>query len=186
MRCSLLSAAMLLAGGAAVAAQAPIYNVGRPPTARELAAAGRPMNPDGSELPPGSGTAAQGARIFQLRGCAGCHGPTGTEGPAPNLAAPSSSPFSVARTHVVDWPFAPLIWSWINLAMPLNQQGFLTTDEVYSLTAYVLSRNGIIQEDDVMDAKSLAKVQMPNRGAYTPPVEWKPGLKRPFPAPSGR
>jgi cytochrome c len=80
-------------------------------------------------------------------------------------------------------PFAPLLWSWINKAMPLNQQGYLTSDEVYSLTAYLLYRNGIIQEGDVMDAKTLPQVQMPNRKAYVPPpyTEWKPGLLRLFP-----
>ena len=64
--------------------------------------------------------------------------------------------------------------------MPLNQHGFLTPDEVYRLTAYVLYRNDIIQEDDVMDAKSLPQVRMPKRDAYVPPPfsEWKPGLRQ--------
>ena len=62
--------------------------------------------------------------------------------------------------------FAPQIWSWINKAMPLNRAGFLTANEIYSLTAYLLYRNSIIEEGDVMDARSLPRVQMPNRGAY--------------------
>jgi len=76
-------------------------------------------------------------------------------------------------------PFAPILWSWINVAMPLQQQGYLTPDEVYSLTAYLLHRNGIIKEGDVMDAQSLPRVQMPNRDGYVPPPfsEWKPGLR---------
>ena len=67
----------------------------------------------------------------------------------------------------------------LRLAMPLHQQGYLTPDEVYSLTAYLLHRNGIIKEGDVMDAQSLPKVQMPNRDGYVPPpfTEWKPGLR---------
>jgi cytochrome c len=61
--------------------------------------------------------------------------------------------------------------------MPLNQQGYLTSDEVYSLTAYLLYRNGITQEGDVMDAKSLPQVQMPGRDTHVPPPfsEWKLG-----------
>ena len=80
---------------------------------------------------------------------------------------------------IENFPFAPLIWSWINQAMPLNQHGFLTADEVYRLTAYLLFRNNIIQEDDVMDAKSLPQVRMPRRNDYAPPPfsEWKPGLR---------
>jgi cytochrome c len=79
--------------------------------------------------------------------------------------------------------FAPQIWSWINQGMPLNQ-GFLTADEVYSLTAYLLHRNGIIEEDDILDADSLPDVRMPARGtfAYTPDhpafAEWTPGMPR--------
>jgi cytochrome c len=44
-----------------------------------------------------------------------------------------------------------------------------STDEVYALTAFLLYQNRIIQESDVLDAKSLPKIQMPNRGAYAPP-----------------
>ena len=81
---------------------------------------------------------------------------------------------------IVNFPFAPLIFSVIRQAMPLDRQGYLTADEVYSLTAYLLQRNDIIQEDDVMDAKSLPQVRMPSRDSYAPPPfsEWKPGMRR--------
>ena len=78
------------------------------------------------------------------------------------------------------WPFAPSIWDFIRRAMPYNRPGRLTADEVYALTAFLLFRNGIIQEDDVMDAKSLPKVQMPHRGEYKVPEPWKPGTRRGF------
>ena len=66
--------------------------------------------------------------------------------------------------------------------MPLNQEGSLRADEVYSLDAFLLFKNGIIQETDVIDAKSLPQVKMPNRDGYKPPpiTEWKPGMPRPF------
>jgi hypothetical protein len=67
------------------------------------------------------------------------------------------------------WPFATTIWDYIHRAMPQNQEGTLRADEVYALTAFLLYRNGIIQESDVMDAKSLPKVQMPNRNGFIPP-----------------
>ena len=56
----------------------------------------------------------------------------------------------------------------------------LSPDEVYSLTAYLLYRGGIIQEGDVMDADSLPQVRMPNRDSYAAPpfLEWKPGLRQ--------
>ena len=88
--------------------------------------------------------------------------PDGTEGPANELVGgepcPSSSYFPI-----VYWPYATMIWDFIHRAMPYDRPGRLTADEAYALTAFLLFRNGIIQEDDVMDAKSLPKVQMPHR-----------------------
>ena len=50
--------------------------------------------------------------------------------------------------------------------MPLQRRGYLKPDELYSVTAYLLHLNGIIAETDVMDAKTLPQVQMPNRKGY--------------------
>jgi mono/diheme cytochrome c family protein len=193
MRFSLFLPAMILVYSMVAGAQAPTYKLGRSPTPEELRPQDATVGPDGAELPPGSGTAAQGATTFIARRCSNCHGPTGAEGPAPHLTGPRPTAASMASDHgdehseatwmgrgIVNFPFAPLIWSWINQAMPLNQHGFLTADEVYRLTAYLLFRNNIIQEDDVMDAKSLPQVQMPRRNDYSPPPfsEWKPGLRQ--------
>jgi len=62
--------------------------------------------------------------------------------------------------------------------MPLNREGTLTADEVYALTAYLLYINDVIPEDEVLDAQSLPKVKMPNRDAFAPLPEWKPGMPR--------
>jgi cytochrome c len=197
MRCNLLLWAILLACGGVAAAQVSTYNLGRPPSEQELRRADSLIAPDGEGLPPGSGTAKQGEVIYLTRGCAQCHGSTGTEGPAPPLVRSPAPPARSARAETpshedhpggkpaagretFNWPFAPLLWSWINVGMPLNRHGHLTPDEVYSLTAYVLHRNGVIEQEDVMDAKSLPKVQMPNRAGYVPPPSsewWKPEVR---------
>ncbi len=80
-------------------------------------------------------------------------------------------------------PFATTIFSFISRSMPVHQEGSLSADEVYAVTAFLLYRNGIIQENDVLDAESLPKVQMPNRDKWTlPPLaQWKPGMPRPSP-----
>ena len=190
-RCSVLVSALVAAGSIAVGAQGLTYKLGRPATEHELRPADAAIRPDGQGLPPGRGTAEQGAVVFTLRGCGGCHGPTGAEGPAPILVA-SRERGLAGRTPshegvggfsgrgIRNWPFAPLIWSFINRSMPLNQQGYLTPNEVYSLVAFLLERNDIIKKDEVMDAKSLAQVQMPGRVNYvTPPWEvWTPGLRQ--------
>jgi len=158
-------------------AQTPTYkNLGRTPNAEEIRAWDIAIGPAGKELPPGSGTSQEGAKVFAQR-CAYCHGPTGAEGPS----IPGSTnlwPYEGSRGRVVPsllggkakplqglWqsPFATTLWDWINRAKPTGGEGSLTTDEVYALSAFLLYRNGIIQESDVMDAKSLPKVQMPNR-----------------------
>ncbi len=62
-----------------------------------------------------------------------------------------------------------------------DRAGTLSDEEVYGLTALLLFRNGIIAEEDVMDANSLPQVVMPNRDRYTvPPEDWQPGRPRPW------
>ena len=67
------------------------------------------------------------------------------------------------------WPYATTVWDYINRAMPFDKPGSLAHDEVYALTAYLLSANKIIGENDVIDAQSLPKVKMPNAGGFTSP-----------------
>ena len=142
-----------------VAAQTPTYpNVGRAPTQKEIRDWDIIISRDGKELPPGSGTAKQGAVVFLGRGCSMCHGPTGSEGPAPRLVADEKTREGGMREQ----PYATIVWDFIHRGMPMRQEGLLTPNEVYAVTAYLLYRNGIIREDEVMDAKTLPKVQMPH------------------------
>jgi hypothetical protein len=162
---------MALAACAVVCAQAPSYNnVGRSPTKEEIQVWDISIGPEGRELPPGSGTAKQGAEIFAKK-CAACHGATAEGSPlAPRLLGGRgtiNTPQPV-RTIGSYWPFATTVWDYINRAMPQGQGGSLSANEVYALTAFVLFRNDIVKEGDVMDAKSLPKVQMPNRNGFVP------------------
>ena len=151
--------------------------LGRPPNAREVAAWDISIGPDGKELPAGSGNATQGNLAFTQRAYSTCHGPTGKEGPAPVLVGGKAG-YDESYFPIVQWPFATMIWDFIHRAMPYDKPGRLTPDEAYALTAFLLYRNNIIQEDDVMDAKSLPKVQMPHRAEYKAPEPWTPGTPR--------
>ena len=71
------------------------------------------------------------------------------------------------RTIGSFWQYAPTLWSYIRRAQPYDHPGSLTPDQVYAVTAYLLHRNGIIGEQDVMDAH-LPRVQMPNRDGFVP------------------
>ena len=76
---------------------------------------------------------------------------------------------------------ATAVWDFINRSMPPKAEGTLSANEVYALTAFLLFQNGIIRENDVLDAKSLPQVQMPNRDGFLPAKpEWKPRTPRPF------
>ena len=77
-------------------------------------------------------------------------------------------------------PYATTIWDYINRGMPFGKEGSLKSNEVYAVTAYLLFKNGIIPEDQALDAKSLPQVKMPNHDGYALP-EWKHGTPRPFP-----
>jgi cytochrome c len=70
------------------------------------------------------------------------------------------------RTVGSYWPYATTIWDYVNRAMPFKNPGVLSHDQVYAVTAYVLFLNGLVSENAVMDAKSLPKVQMPNRNGF--------------------
>ncbi len=171
MRCflKLILPVIALATHAAALAQGPTYNLGRTPTTEESRTCCIPITPDGQGLPPGSGTAEQGAPIFAQK-CAACHGATGREGPWDVLVAEGTE---ALRGRL----FATTIWDFINRYMPpvkrtaWNQGGLLSPDEVYALTALLLYQNRIIQETEVMNAQSLPKVQMPERDAFTRALE---------------
>jgi mono/diheme cytochrome c family protein len=170
---------VLLIGGSALA-QSPTYGVGRTPSAEEIRAWDISIGPAGEELPPGRGTARDGAPVFKQK-CAVCHGATGTGGPAPILkgkADPDLDTWERGRILPIRSPFATTVWDYINRAMPLNREGTLTADEVYSLTAYLLFINDVIQENEVLDDKSLPKVKMPIGNDYALLPEWKSRMPR--------
>jgi cytochrome c len=61
------------------------------------------------------------------------------------------------------------VFDYIRRAMPFNAPRSLSDDEVYALTAYILALNKLIGEQDVMDAKTLPRVKMPNRDNFIIP-----------------
>ena len=172
---------MLVLTGASVRAQSPTYGVGRTPTAEELRAWDISIGPTGDELPPGRGSAKEGAQIYRAK-CAACHGATGIGGSAPILKSRQGKDVQLwARGRILPLrsPFPTLVWDYINRAMPLNREGTLTADEVYALTAFLLYINEVIpSEDQILDAQSLPKVKMPIGDAYAALPDWKPRTPR--------
>lgn len=166
----LLLPAMILVMSAAALGQSPTYKLGKTPSADEIKAVDIDVSPTGKGLPPGSGNANDGAKIFAVR-CAKCHGPTGEERLYMGFCCPTRGLVSRTgpnNTPSPSWAFSSMIWDRINREMPRFEEGTLSTNDVYALTAVLLYWNGVIQGTDVMDATSLPKVQMPNRKTFIP------------------
>jgi mono/diheme cytochrome c family protein len=128
------------------------------------------IGPDGAGLPPGRGTAAQGEAVYAAK-CQACHGEKGAGRPNDALVGGKGSleagkaPVKTVGSY---WPYATTLFDYIRRAMPFPDSKSLTDDEVYAVSAYILSLNEIIGKDDVLDAQSLPKVRMPNRDGFIP------------------
>jgi cytochrome c len=120
--------------GGSVLAQSGTYGVGRTPSPEEIRAWDISIGPTGEELPPGRGSAKEGAQVYRAK-CSGCHGATGIEGTAPILkskAGPAGSDVDIwARERILPLrsPFATTVWDYINCAMPLNREGNVTAND---------------------------------------------------------
>jgi cytochrome c len=149
--------------GSTVSAQ----NLGTPISEAEIAPWDISILPDGTGLPPGSGTPADGARIFAAK-CSVCHGENGKGGLAAAIAGggPLTSAIETTKTIANFWPYATTLFDFTRRAMPWPRPRTLTNDEVYALTAYMLSLNKIVGDNDVMNAQTLPTVRMPNRDGF--------------------
>jgi len=162
-----LCAALVIVAAPALA-QAPQF--GQPISPADLAPWDISVGPDGAGLPAGRGTPAQGAAVFTAK-CQACHGEKGAGGPNDRLVGGQGT-LEAGKTPVKTvgsyWPYATTLFDYIRRAMPFVDSKSLTSDEIYAVSAYILNLNGVIGENDAMDAQSLPKVRMPNRDGFIP------------------
>ncbi len=126
------------------------------------------IKPDGEGLPPGNGSVDEGRRVYEAS-CLQCHGPTGTEGPNDRLVSEDEwEQWPPGRAFGVYWPYATTLFDYTRRAMPQTTPGTLSDDEVYAVVAYVLHINGLVPADAVLDAASLAAIEMPARERFVP------------------
>ncbi len=159
----------MLAAGALVApvAVAASPGLGEPLTEQELESVSLTVLPNGDGLPSGEGDARTGAELY-ARHCAACHGAEGEGSLNDRLVGGVGTIGTEAPVRTVGsyWPYATTIFDYVRRAMPYNAPGSLSDDEVYSLTAFLLFANGVIDEGVVIDRRSLPAVEMPNRAGF--------------------
>lgn len=142
-------------------------HLGTPVDAATVASWDSSIPPSGKGLPAGQGSVAEGQVIYNQK-CVVCHGVNGRGQPADPLTGgigtlASSKPVKTVASY---WPYATTLFDYIRRAMPIVQPRSLSNHEVYALVAYILSVNGIVEKDAVMDAETLPKVKMPNREGF--------------------
>jgi cytochrome c551/c552 len=154
--------------------------IGRKATPEEIAAWDIDVRPDFAGLPKGAGSVAKGEQVWEAK-CASCHGAFGESnatfppiaggvtredierGRVAALARPEQ------RTTLMKLSQVSTLWDYINRAMPWNAPKTLSVEEVYAVTAYILSLDRIVPDDFVLSDRNMAEVQkrLPNRNGLT-------------------
>ena len=180
------AAPLFCVASATAIAQTPHYGFGTTPSQAELDQFFAVM-PDGRGLPSGSGSVEQGKVLYEQQ-CASCHGANLQGGIGDKLIGgrgtlvnddPTKAPVKTIESY---WPYATTIFDYVKRSMPLNAPDSLSNDQVYAVTAYILSEAKIVPPDTVLDAKSLPAVKMPNRDGFIPdprPEKFPPVAKTP-------
>lgn len=160
----------LALGGSSVYAGSP-YSFGSPASEADIAKVRMDAMPDGRGLPPGRGTYNEGKKVYMSK-CASCHGEKGEgmKGAGDKLLGGKGTIATDKPVKTIEsyWPYATTVFDYTKRAMPFNAPGSLSDNEVYAVTAYLLTEAKIIKKSEAMDAKTLPKVRMPNRDGFIP------------------
>lgn len=192
-----LTAATLLAAACAAPAWAGTADaraaLGRAATPAEVAAWDIDVRPDFQGLPKGSGTVAQGQKIWDGK-CASCHGDFGESNEVFSPLVGGTTAEDVKRGRVAgmtgNQPYrttlmkvstVSTLWDYIHRAMPWNAPKSLSVNDVYAVTAYMLNLGEIVPADFTLSDTNIAEVQrrMPNRDGMTTDHGLWPGHGRP-------
>src|SRR6056297_3379406 len=159
---------LIAAAEASAAAQEGKFGLGRPALPEEVAAWDVDVRPDGTGLPEGSGSVADGEMLFS-EGCAICHGEF-AEGVDnwPKLAGGDGTladedPLKTVGSY---WPYLSTTWDYVHRSMPFGAAQTLSADDTYAITAYILYSNYLVDDDFVLSHENFLEVEMPNADGF--------------------
>ncbi len=167
----------------------PYTGIGRLATPKEVAAWDIDVRPDFKGLPKGAGSVTKGQDVWESK-CASCHGIFGESNEVftPLIGGTTAEDVNTGRvaklldpttgrTMLMKLATVSTLWDYINRAMPWNQPKSLTTEEVYSVTAFLLNLGGVVTDNFTLSDKNIAEVQarMPNRNGMTTQHAMWPG-----------
>ena len=144
------------------------YGLGRTALPSEIQAWDIDVLPDGRGLPAGKGDAIVGEEIFANK-CASCHGDFAEGvGNWPALAGgfdtlADEDPVKTVGSY---WPYLSTLWDYINRSMPFGGAQTLSSDEVYSIVAYILYSNDLIEDDFVLNDQNFSEFNMYNSKGF--------------------
>ncbi len=187
---SIAAMSLVLLAGAAAAQNAKYPGVGREATPKEVAKWDIDVRPDFKGLPPGSGSVAKGQDVWEGK-CAHCHGIFGESNEvfSPLIGGTTAEDIKTGRvanlsrsdypgrTTIMKVATVSTLWDYINRAMPWTAPKTLSTEEVYAVTAFLLSLANVVPDDFVLSDKNIAQVQqrMPSRNGMTTAHAMWPG-----------
>ena len=140
------------------------------------------IDPDGTGLWDAQGSVSAGADVFQAN-CARCHGPDGAGTDlAPQLVLgadmePGPWQFGAPRTVANYWPYLTTYIDYIHRAMPFDNPGSLSEEDVYSVVAWLLNQNRMLDDNGTLDPDSIMQMnELPNYPSFVPcyPDECRP------------
>ncbi len=153
------------AAAAAPLREGGVYGLGRVATEEEIAAWDIDVRPDGTGLPEGRGTVADGEVIF-TDNCAACHGDFGEAVDRwPVLAGGQGSLTAERPEKTIGsfWPYLSTVFDYVRRAMPYGNARSLSDDEVYALTAYLLYLNDVVTDEDFeLSNENFTEIRLPN------------------------
>jgi cytochrome c len=181
---------LLLLGMVSAQAQQAFPGIGRAATPAEVSKWDIDVRPDFKGLPKGEGSVAQGQDVWEAK-CASCHGIFGESNEVFNplvggvqaadvktgkVAKLNDKSFP-ARTTFMKAASISTVWDYINRAMPWNAPKSLSANEVYAVTAYMLNLSGVVEDNFVLNEKSIVQAQarIPNREGMTTQHNLWPG-----------